>query len=64
MDRILIPEDISLPEGYKIEVFAEKLTTPINLTRWRGVYSGVRQRSTGFYWGKTSSKSGSPNLSD
>lgn len=32
MERILKPEDISLPAGYKIEVFAEKLTTPINLT--------------------------------
>jgi hypothetical protein len=32
IERILRPEDISLPTGYKIEVFAEKLTTPINLT--------------------------------
>ncbi len=32
IDRILKPEDILLPTGYKIEVFAEKLTTPINLT--------------------------------
>jgi glucose/arabinose dehydrogenase len=30
--RILRPADILLPAGYKIEVFAEKLTTPINLT--------------------------------
>lgn len=32
MERTLKPEDILLPSGYKIEVFAEKLTTPINLT--------------------------------
>jgi glucose/arabinose dehydrogenase len=30
--RKLDPSDISLPEGYKIEVFAEGLTTPINAT--------------------------------
>ncbi|MFJ5624664.1 PQQ-dependent sugar dehydrogenase [Peribacillus loiseleuriae] len=30
--RITKPEDILVPSGYKIEVFAEKLMTPINLT--------------------------------
>lgn len=30
--RRLVPEDIMLPPGYKIEVFATGLTTPINLT--------------------------------
>jgi hypothetical protein len=30
--RKIRPEDIVLPEGYKIEVFVEGLTTPINLT--------------------------------
>lgn len=29
--RKLVPEDIMLPEGYKIDVFAKDLTTPINL---------------------------------
>ena len=32
IERILKPEDILLPTGYKIEVFDEKLTTPINIT--------------------------------
>lgn len=32
MVRITKPEDILVPSGYKIEVFAEKLMTPINLT--------------------------------
>ncbi|MGN7388600.1 PQQ-dependent sugar dehydrogenase [Sporosarcina sp. SAFN-015] len=30
--RRLVPDDIMLPPGYKIEVFATGLTTPINLT--------------------------------
>ncbi|MGG2064912.1 hypothetical protein [Bacillus sp. S14(2024)] len=30
--RIIKPEDILVPPGYKIEVVAEKLTTPINIT--------------------------------
>jgi hypothetical protein len=30
--RKIRPGDIVLPEGYKIEVFVEGLTTPINLT--------------------------------
>jgi glucose/arabinose dehydrogenase len=37
IERITKPEDISVPPGYKIEVFAEGLPTPINLTftdRW------------------------------
>ncbi|MBO1580707.1 hypothetical protein [Bacillus sp. XF8] len=37
IERILKPEDILFPLGYKMEVFAENLTTPINLTftdRW------------------------------
>lgn len=29
IDRILKPEDILLPAGYKIEAIAEKLTTPL-----------------------------------
>ena len=33
IDRILKPEDILLPTGYKIEVFAEKLTTPITVVK-------------------------------
>ncbi|MGX2959542.1 hypothetical protein JNUCC23_09770 [Peribacillus sp. JNUCC 23] len=32
MVRITKPEDILVPSGYKIKVFAEKLMTPINLT--------------------------------
>ena len=31
MIRNTKPEDILVPSGYKIEVFAEKLMTPINL---------------------------------
>jgi glucose/arabinose dehydrogenase len=31
-NRITNPEDILVPSGYKIEVFADKLTTPINIT--------------------------------
>jgi glucose/arabinose dehydrogenase len=34
--RKLNPEDISLPPGYKIEVFAEGLTTPINIVFTEG----------------------------
>ncbi|MGG0184460.1 hypothetical protein [Bacillus rhizoplanae] len=30
--RIIKPEDILVPSGYRVEVFAENLTTPINLT--------------------------------
>jgi hypothetical protein len=30
--RIIKPEDILIPSGYRVEAFAENLTTPINLT--------------------------------
>lgn len=30
--RIIKPEDILVPSGYRVEAFAENLTTPINLT--------------------------------
>ncbi|SDY72604.1 hypothetical protein SAMN04488156_10276 [Bacillus sp. 166amftsu] len=32
MKRILKPEDILVPSGYGMEVFAKKLIAPINLT--------------------------------
>lgn len=31
MNRLINPENIRVPQGYKIEVFAKDLTTPINL---------------------------------
>lgn len=30
--RIITPEDILVPSGYKVEALAENLTAPINLT--------------------------------